>query len=137
MIKGLRPTADQSDDLYAPHLAGLLCDQFLVQRWDSTENLQWPPQIMNGSDQSTAHSWVAVNLRGTVYSYSISRRAFHPWFVDRSPYGIVIVDVPEGVRLLGNWFDDPDLLECGQEVAGTLVHGEQNSVTLEWRPITD
>jgi uncharacterized OB-fold protein len=45
-----------------------------------------------------------VSGRGTLYSYTITYKAFHPFFVDRVPYVIAVVDLAEqaGLRLVSN-----------------------------------
>ena len=48
----------------------------------------------------------AASGRGTIYSYTVARRATHPAFRDRVPYVIAIVELAEGPRLTTN------LVEC-------------------------
>jgi uncharacterized OB-fold protein len=45
-----------------------------------------------------------VSGRGTVYSFTITQRAFHPFYVDRLPYVVAIIELPEqkDLRLVTN-----------------------------------
>jgi uncharacterized OB-fold protein len=48
-----------------------------------------------------------VSGRGTLYSYTVTHKPFHPFFVDRVPYVIAVVDLAEqpGLRLVSNLVD--------------------------------
>jgi uncharacterized OB-fold protein len=49
----------------------------------------------------------AVSGRATLYSYTWATQAFHPYYVDKLPYVIAVVDIAEepGVRLTTNLVD--------------------------------
>lgn len=63
--------------------------------------------------------------RGVVHSFTTHQRAMHPYFADRVPYTVVLVDLEEGFRMMSDithcapddvhvglpvasWFDDID-----------------------------
>ncbi len=41
-------------------------------------------------------------MRGRVYTWTMSHRAFDPRFSDELPYAVVVVETDEGVRVVGN-----------------------------------
>ena len=45
--------------------------------------------------------------RGVVYSFTVARQAFHPWFADRLPYVLAVIELAEeeGLRMLSNVVD--------------------------------
>jgi hypothetical protein len=45
--------------------------------------------------QSTELSPSTVSGRGTIYSYTVVVQAFHPYFVDRLPYVLAVVELEE------------------------------------------
>ena len=47
--------------------------------------------------------------QGTVYSYSVIRQSYHPFFRNVVPYAVAWIDLQEGPRLLSNvvGVDDP------------------------------
>ena len=47
--------------------------------------------------------WREASGRGTVYTYSIVYQNPAPPFSDWCPYVVVIVDLDEDVRIMGNW----------------------------------
>jgi uncharacterized OB-fold protein len=57
-----------------------------------------------------------VSGRATLYSYTITYKAFHPFFVDRVPYVVAAVELAEqaGLRLVSNLVDiDEAAIEFG------------------------
>jgi hypothetical protein len=66
--------------------------------------------------------WREASRRGTVYSYSVVRESPAPPFRDMVPYGLVLVDLAEGPRMMVNW--DPaaplERLACGAPVEITF-----------------
>lgn len=63
-------------------------------------------------------TWQASGGEGTIYSYSIIRQSYHPFFRTRVPFAVAWVDLDEGPRLLTNitGVEDPATLEIGQRV---------------------
>jgi uncharacterized OB-fold protein len=51
----------------------------------------------------------SIHAKGTglVYSFTIVHRAAHPSLASRTPYAVAIVDLDEGVRIIGNVIDSP------------------------------
>ena len=52
-----------------------------------------------------------VNGRGTVYSYAIYHRLYHPAFKEDIPYLVAIIELDEGPRMMSN------LIGCAPEQA--------------------
>jgi uncharacterized OB-fold protein len=63
---------------------------------------------------------VSLQLRdsagvGTVYSYTVQHRASHPYFTEKTPMTLALVDLDEGFRLLA------DLTDAGDVAVGMPV----------------
>jgi len=72
-------------------------------------------------------AWHDASGRGQIYSFSIVRQSYHPFFRSRVPYAVAWIDLEEGPRLLSNVIgvDDPAVLEIGQAVVVDWEdHGE-------------
>lgn len=93
---------DVSDDLYAPFWEGTRQRELRVQKCAACGAYLWPPRPLCPRCQGGNLTWVPVSPRGTVYSFSISYRPFHPAFADKVPYGLVLVDLEHNIRMLGN-----------------------------------
>ena len=90
--------------------------------------LQHPPQPVCHWCQSFSLGTRDVSGRGTVYSYTMAVQAFHPYFADKLPYCIAVVELAEqpGLKLVTNIIDVP---EQGVKVGDT--------VEVQFRPLGD
>lgn len=64
-------------------------------------------------------SWKTASGKGTVYSYSVVRQSYHPFFRNLVPYAVAWIDLDEGPRILSNvvGVDDPlNDVSIGQRV---------------------
>lgn len=46
--------------------------------------------------------WKTSSGKGTVYTYSVVRQSYHPFFRHKIPYAVAWIDLDEGPRLLSN-----------------------------------
>ena len=46
--------------------------------------------------------WKTASGTGTVYTYSVVRQSYHPFFRNKIPYAVAWIDLDEGPRLLSN-----------------------------------
>jgi hypothetical protein len=74
--------------------------ELVIQRCSQCRAYRHYPQPMCPQCRSLEHEWARASGRGTIYSYTIAHRAFHPWWKDRVPYPIVTVELDEGVRMV-------------------------------------
>jgi uncharacterized OB-fold protein len=58
---------------------------------------------------SFALDYGVMSGAAVVYSYAVARQAFHPWFADKLPYVLAVVELVEqpNLRLLTNLVDFP------------------------------
>ena len=63
-------------------------------------------------------SWERSSGRGTLYSWTVCHRSFHPAFDDSLPYAICVIEMEEeGVRVLSHMVDlDPSDFRLGLKV---------------------
>jgi uncharacterized OB-fold protein len=79
--------------------------QLVVQHCECGQFRHYP-QPMCPVCLSMTWSWVPVSGRGTVYSFTVSHRAFHPAWRGRVPYAVATVELEEGVRMLADLPDE-------------------------------
>ncbi|MGE0386264.1 MAG: Zn-ribbon domain-containing OB-fold protein [Gammaproteobacteria bacterium] len=46
--------------------------------------------------------WKTASGKGTVYTYSVVRQSYHPFFRHKTPYAVAWIDLDEGPRILSN-----------------------------------
>lgn len=101
---GTRPALPVNQD-NAFWLAGVRDGRLLIQRCDDCETLRHPPAPMCGACRSLRWSAIAASGRGRIYSYAVHHRPEMPGFP--RPFVIVLVELEEGTRLIGNLVGTP------------------------------
>lgn len=98
--------------------------RFLIMQCNGCDRPFFYPRRYCPRCWSDDTGWREASGRGTVYTYSIVHQNPAPPFRDRVPYAVVLVDLEEGVRVMGNWDRSADLsrLEVGAEVEVTFEH---------------
>jgi uncharacterized OB-fold protein len=76
--------------------------EFLIQECRSCGFRQLPPAACCNRCLSRDLGWTRASGRGTVYSYAVYHRAFHPAFADMVPYVVADIELEEGVFYLSN-----------------------------------
>lgn len=95
----------------------------------------WPPSPSSPFARGGAVSWRDAAPEGIVRSLVVYRRAFQQALADRLPYGVALIEVAPGVRLLAH-VPDPGAAAAGDRVRlgfRPLREGELPVLTLESR----
>lgn len=79
----------------------------------------------------------AISGRGTLYSYTVVMQAGHPYFVDKIPYviGVVEIDEEAGVRLPAGIEGAEEDLHCGAPVEVVFRDVTDSLVLPFFRPL--
>jgi uncharacterized OB-fold protein len=79
--------------------------------------------------------WREASGRGTVHTFTVIRQFGGPGFKDALPYVVAMIDLDEGVRMMGNVTDvDPDDVRIGLEVEAYFVPATDTIGIPFWRP---
>ena len=106
------PTAESQ-----PFWDGCRRRELLLQRCATCTRAWFPPAGRCPHCLSTDWAWAPVSGRGTVYSFVVYRRAYHPWLADRLPYVVAVVALDEGPRMISNVVGcDPAAVTCDAPV---------------------
>lgn len=82
-----------------PFWEGCRRHELLLQRCGACGSLWFPPAALCANCLSDSWSWSRTSGRGTVYSFVVFRRVYHPGFTDEVPYVVAVVELEEGPRL--------------------------------------
>jgi uncharacterized OB-fold protein len=128
----LRPVPDP-DDASAGFWEACARHELVLQTCASCGVVRFPPRPMCPACTSFDHTWVPASGRGRVWSWVVAHPPVLPAFADRAPYNVVVVELDEGVRIIGNLLDSPEIREgMNVEVAWEDV---EDGVSLPvWRP---
>jgi uncharacterized OB-fold protein len=82
--------------------------------------------------------WRSVSGRGTLYTYAIQHRAWHPGWADDTPYVSAIVQLDEGPRLYTTLVDvepDPARIRCDMPVEVVFEDVSEEISLPKFRPV--
>ena len=100
MLHGLpRPRPDLDTQ---PFWDGCAEGRFLVPTCAGCGRPRWPPGPMCPYCRSEATDWVPAAGRGSVYSWIVASHPVDPVLADQVPYVVAMIDLPEGIRVVGN-----------------------------------
>ena len=101
------PRADEPDT--AEFWAGTKAGEFRYQQCGSCGTVIWHPRSHCTGCLDGELQWHRSEGAGTVYSYSVVRQSYHPFFRGQVPYAVALIDLDEGPRFLTNivGVDDP------------------------------
>ena len=74
----------------------------MLQRCAKCGIPRFPPSHLCRACHDDAVQWFAASGAGTVHSFTVVRRAPSAAWRERVPYVIALVDLAEGIRLMGN-----------------------------------
>jgi uncharacterized OB-fold protein len=84
--------------------------ELLIKRCDACGQVHWYPRALCPHCLSDRTEWLQASGRGTIYSYSVTRKP-------GPPYAIAYVTLDEGVTMLTNIVDcDLDAIRIGDRV---------------------
>lgn len=102
--------------------------RLLIKRCRSCGEPHWYPRALCPFCFSADTEWVEASGRGTIYSWSVMRRA-------PVPYAIAYVTLEEGVTMLTNLADcDLDAIRIGQAVEALFVPSDGGPPVPMFRP---
>jgi uncharacterized protein len=63
---------------------------------------QFPPTLACNECGCDRMEWVPVSGRGSVFSFVVYHRVYHPAFADKVPYVVAVIELEEGPRIISN-----------------------------------
>ena len=111
------PRADEHDT--RAFWAATKNKQLTYQQYDNCNAVVFYPRVQcTGCTNGTLVTKVASG-RGTVYTFSVVRQSYHPFFRRQVPYAVAWIDLEEGPRIQSNVIGVADPLKevrCGLPV---------------------
>ncbi|MBV1906976.1 MAG: Zn-ribbon domain-containing OB-fold protein [Pseudomonadales bacterium] len=77
-------------------------NEFRYQQCDSCATVIFYPRRHCTGCTSGKLQWKVSAGKGTVYTYSVVRQSYHPFFRTVAPYTVAWIDLDEGPRILSN-----------------------------------
>jgi uncharacterized OB-fold protein len=130
----------KSPTIRSPHSRayweGLREGRLVLQRCVDCGAWTHPPGPNCTSCLSTNKKAVTLSGRGTIYTYTVTRRAMHPEFKADLPYVIVYVKTEEGPMLV-SWLVGiaPDDVRIGMPVEAEFERIDDRTTLHRFRPV--
>lgn len=90
------------DDISRPYWAAARRHELVLQRCQECGHYRYPAGITCPHCLAERLEWVKASGRGTVYTWTVFHRAYHPAFASDVPYAVVAIELDEGPRLVSN-----------------------------------
>jgi hypothetical protein len=134
----VRPVRPAPDSLTSFFWDGARERKLLIQKCASCGRFQHPPEPVCHHCLSFDLGAGEVSGRGTIYSFEIATQAFHPWFADKIPFVIAVVELAEqpGLKLITNIVEaDLAAIGIGDEVQVTWRQLDDEFTLPVFRPV--
>ena len=106
----------------------------MIQRCPACDYRQFPPKAICNSCGGEPE-WLEASGEGVINTFTIVRRHGVEPFKSLAPFALAMVDLPEGVRLMGNVTGiDPDDVRVGLEVRAYGLRIDESMALPLWRP---
>lgn len=127
-----RPTRP---DYEQPYWEAARRHELLLQRCTRCQQLRYPFSPVCPDCLTEDADWIPASGRGSLCSWITFRQAFQPYFSDKVPYVVALVDLEEGPRLHANLVGaDPATLAIGQPVEVTFEDVDDELSLPQFKP---
>jgi uncharacterized protein len=122
------------DAVERPFFEAAARGELLYQRCPKCGHVQFYPRAVCTACSGDPE-WARAAGRGAVHTYTVVRQNGVPPFKDELPYVVAMVELPEGVRMMGNVTGcAPDEVGVGLALEAYAVEFEPGLAVPFWRP---
>jgi hypothetical protein len=124
----------EPDAFERPFFEAAARGELLYQRCPKCRHAQFYPRAVCTSCGADPE-WATASGRGAVHTYTVVRQNGMPPFKDELPYVVAMVELPEGVRMMGNVTGcDADEVSVGAKLEAYAVEFAPGLALPFWRP---
>jgi uncharacterized protein len=107
-----------------------------MQKCNACGQFWFPPGNRCVHCLSDAWDWKALSGKGSVVTFTVMRRAYHPGFSSDLPYTVAVIELQEGPRLISNVVDcAPEAVEIGMAVQVVFQDATPEASLPLFRPV--
>jgi uncharacterized OB-fold protein len=123
------------DDTSAPFFEAARENRLVIQRCTNCETYAWPHRDICSECLQDDLEWAEASGRGTVHSFGVMHRVYHPAFAQDVPYNLTVVELEEGPRINTNLVDiDDEAIEVGLAVEVVFTEVDDGAYLPLFRP---
>jgi uncharacterized OB-fold protein len=110
--------------------------RLVIQRCSDCERYRWPPEVACYDCGSRSYEWVQMSGRATLYTWTIAHPPLLPYFQQRSPWPVAVVELEEGPRLVTNLTGiEADQYQVGISLEATYEDIGENVTLVVFGPL--
>ncbi|WP_056585298.1 OB-fold domain-containing protein [Mesorhizobium sp. Root102] len=113
----------QTESWAEPLWSGLHRGELHIQKCEPCGSFVYPPVEETCPQCTAAYSWHRASGTGRLWSWVTFHRSYYPGYPLASPYTVLMVEIEEGVRMLGSLDAD------------TSVEELQCDMTMKFKPV--
>ncbi len=127
-----RPLPDLTEEDTHEFWAATRSGRLVYQQCAQCDTVVFYPRRHCTGCTSGRLEWKTSKGTGTIYTYSVVRQSYHPFFRSQVPYVVAWIDLDEGPRLVSNvlGISAPDLSLIGKRVRVEWETHESVSIPL-------
>lgn len=109
--------------------------ELVVQRCDDCGTYRFPPEVGCYACSSLRSSWERVSGRATLYTWTVAYPPLLPYFEERGPWPVAVVQLEEGPRMVTNVLDlAPEEYEIGLPLEAAFEDVDEEVTLVVFRP---
>jgi len=125
----------QIDELSRPYWEAAKRHELALQRCQECGYYRYPPGDTCPRCLSDSLEWVRASGRGTIYTWTVFHKVYHPAFAKDAPYAVAAVELEEGPRLITNLVDcKTEDIEMGMPVEVAFDDVTESITLPKFRP---
>lgn len=121
------------DESSGPFWEACARGELVIQRCVGCATFRHPPRPMCPRCNAFGYYWTAASGRGRVWSWVIAHPPVLPAFADKVPYNVAVIELEEGVRMVGTILGSD--FTVGTEVRVEFEDIGEGVKLPQWRPI--
>ena len=130
-----RPLPDVDDPATTRFWSGLRDGEIVLQHCEHCGYVRWPVGPRCPECLTLGGVWRAIRPTGTIWSFAVYHRAFHPAFKDDVPYAVAAVELDDGPFMLARLTtQDAVIPGVGERVTATFDEVAPGVCLLGWKP---
>jgi uncharacterized protein len=127
-----KPVPNVDDPVQGPFWAAAREHRLVAQKSASCGTLVYPGLQICPTCWERDLEWTDVSTEGTIWSYVVYHRAFHPGFKEDLPYVVAIVENADGVRYTGRVVGNRDDVTVGAKVRAVFADETPEFTLVKW-----
>ncbi len=93
--------------LTEPFWSAAKSHRLVVQRCDDCAAYQFPPEVACTACGSAKTEWAPASGRASLYTWTVAHPPLLPYFQERAPWPVAVVQLEEGPRMVTSLVDVP------------------------------